>query len=693
MRCRSLFGRLAPALCVAAQLTGGLCAPAQAGYPADVPSAEHVARALAVVYPALVNLTVVNEHFADGRALRGPGAGSGVIVTPEGHVLTNYHVAGDATRITATLTTGEILDAEVVAHDPATDLSVLRLRIEARAADAPPLVPARFSERVLAVGDPVLAMGNPLTLSSSVTLGIVSNARRVFTDFLGNRLEDLDLGSGGPTGLFTQWIQHDALILPGNSGGPLVDLDGAIVGINELGGGGIGFAIPTAIAREVLAQALAGGRIRRAWLGLAVGPVAKLERFDGALVHTVMPGSAAGRAGVQPGDILLSLAGQPLAVRFFYAVPEIYLTISRLPIGEPVPLVVERDGRRIELEVTPEEMEEAVGKRAEVRRLGITAQEITGPMSLGLHVPPRSGLLVTSLRPGFPAVGAKPPIESGDLITAVGERAVTRLDELDNALAEAGGDEVLVTLRREDARLLTVVRLREPGSARWGGELPKAWLGVETQVVTAELARAMGQPELRGFRVTEVYPWTRAAESGLQVGDVIVALAGEPIEAGRAQDVENLRVAVEARSIGERVPIDVVRGATTESIEVELQARPTSAVEARTARQAELEFTVRDLTFLDRIERHLDREQGGVIVTEVTPGGWAQMGGLETGDLVLAVGGSALADVAAFDATMKRLIRERPAAVPVFVRRGWRTTYVFLEPEWPGDENGSGELR
>src|SRR5690606_2536883 len=99
---------------------------------ADMPSPERVAAALAVVYPALVNLTVVNEHFADGRALRGPGAGSGVIVSADGHVLTNYHVAGDATRITATMTSGEILEADVVAHDPSTDLSVLRLRLEER---------------------------------------------------------------------------------------------------------------------------------------------------------------------------------------------------------------------------------------------------------------------------------------------------------------------------------------------------------------------------------------------------------------------------------------------------------------------------------------------------------------------------------------------------------------------------------
>ncbi|KAB2962268.1 MAG: PDZ domain-containing protein [Thermoanaerobaculia bacterium] len=657
---------------------------------AGMPSPERVAAALAVVYPALVNLTVVNEHFADGRALRGPGAGSGVIVSADGHVLTNYHVAGDATRITATLTSGEILDAEVVAHDPSTDLSVLRLRLEARDPEAPPLRPARFSERPLEVGDPVLAMGNPLTLSSSVTLGIVSNSERVFTDFLGNRLEDLDLGSGGPTGLFTRWIQHDALILPGNSGGPLVDLDGGIVGINELGGGGIGFAIPTSIAREVLAQALELGRIRRAWLGLSIGPVSRLGREDGALINSVVPGSPAEQAGVEPGDILLAVGETPVAVRFFPEVPALYLALSRLEIDAAVELAVERSGERLVLRATPGEMEEAVGRRGELRRLGITAQEVTGPMALGLQIPPRSGLLVTSLRAGFPAVGARPPVEHGDLITAVGERPVATLDELRAALEAATGDELLLALRRDEARLLSVVRLREPSSARWGGELPKAWLGVRTQVVTPELARAMGQPDLRGFRVTEVYPWTAAARGGLRIGDVIVAVAGEPVEASRAQDVENLRVAVERRSIGEQVAIEVARAGETVNLDIELEASPRTADEARTARQAELEFGVRDLTFLDRIDRHLDREQGGVIVTEVTAGGWAQMGGLESGDLIVAIDDTRLADVATFEETMRKVVDAQPEIVPVFVRRGWRTTYVFLEPEWAGLEPAAG---
>lgn len=657
----------------------------------DGASPEQVERALAEVYPALVNITAVSRHFADGRAVRFPTAGSGVIVSAQGHVLTNYHVAGETTRIRCTLTSGEVLDADVVAHDPLTDLSVLRLRPAAGETKLPPLQPARLDEEVeLAVGDPVLAMGNPFALSSSVTLGIVSNPRRVFTDFAGSEMSEMDLGAGETTGLFTQWIQHDALILPGNSGGPLVDLEGRVVGINELGGGGIGFAIPARVAADVLRRAIAGGAIRRGDLGFQVLPVAKMGRSAGALVSAVLPGGPAAAAGLAPGDVLLRLAGEPVSVLFFEQVPELYRRVADLPIGRPVRLEVERSGAKLELDATVAQLEPARGEEREVRRLGLTAQEITGPMALARELRVREGLLVTGIRPGQPAAGARPQLAPGDVLVAVGGAPVHDLEELERAVAAAEGPDLLLDVWRGDERLLAIAQLPRDRAGRSGGELPKAWLGVRVQVLTPELVAALGLADARGFRVTEIYPWTEAARAGLEVGDLVVALDGEPLEASRPQDAEELRRLVEDRPIGETARLGVVRAGAPSEIEVRLEPQPAGTDQAARSRQEEFEFSVRELLFLDRIEENWERDEQGVVVTDVVSGGWAHMAGLRTRDLIVRIDGEPIADVAAFDAAIARVLAERPPVVVIFLRRGARTHFVFLEPEWSELEEGTG---
>ena len=668
----------------------GEAAIAQVGSSAPGPTPEQVERALAEVYPALVNISAVTRQFGEGRAMRFPSAGSGVIVDADGHVLTNYHVAGNSTRIRCTLTSGEIVDADVVAHDPLTDLSVLKLRLDRPGRVRPSFRPARLAVDVaLEVGDPVLAMGNPFALSSSVTLGIVSNPRRVFTDFVASEISEMDLGDGETTGVFTQWIQHDALILPGNSGGPLVDLEGRVVGINELGGGGIGFAIPARVAADVLARALADGRIRRGFLGLLVLPVAKIARTDGALVSAVLPDSPAAAAGLQPGDILLALDGAPVEVRFFEQVPVLYERIAELPVARQVALEVERGGRRLRLEAKVAEMERTRGEEGEFRELGLSAQELTGPMALARNLRVRAGLLVTGLRPGHPAAAARPQLQPGDVLVAVAGAPVAKLGELARALSAATGPDLLLEIRRGEERLLAVARLPEKRNGRWGGELPKAWLGVRTQVLTPELAAALDAAGTPGYRITEVYPWTQAAESGLATGDLLLGLDGERFDAARPQDAEDLRRAVEERGIGEAVRLAVGRAGREIEIAVVLEARPLGAEESRRSRQEEFEFAVRELTFLDRIEQHWERDQVGVVVTDVTSGGWAHMAGLKTGDLVVKVGESPVAEVADFETAMKRVVGERPAVVPLFLRRGPRTHFVFIEPDWK-DVSGGG---
>src|SRR5262245_37126896 len=317
--------------------------PAFAQDRAEAPLRRDIEFARQQVFPALVNIACVTKNYTGGRLERFPSAGSGVIVSPAGHVLTNYHVAADAAEITCRLPTNEAIPATVIAHDPLTDLSVLKLSLEKRRSADSPLPFARLGDSdALKTGDYVLAMGNPLTLSSSMTLGIVGNPSRVFTSFTGSDIDEMDLGGGQVTGLFTRWIQHDALILPGNSGGPLVNLRGEVVGINELGGTGVGFAIPSNLASHVLNQALTHGSIPRGWLGLTVQPVDKMRLREGVLVGSLQPSGPAEKAGLATGDLILAINGEPVSVLFFEQVPPFYKRVADLAPGSKARLRIRR---------------------------------------------------------------------------------------------------------------------------------------------------------------------------------------------------------------------------------------------------------------------------------------------------------------------------------------------------------------
>ena len=293
---------------------------------------------------------------------------------------------------------GETLDASVITHDPLTDLSVLKLNLDKRKPGSPPLPYAVLGDSDnLKVGDYVLAMGNPLMLASSMTLGIVSNTKRVFTDFTGTEMEDMELEGGEKTGLFTRWIQHDALILPGNSGGPLVSLKGEVVGINELGGNGVGFAIPSDIAAGVLKQALSGG-IKRGWLGISVLPVKKLGLEEGTLVSAVWPNSPAAKAGIKPGDILLTLDGAAADVRFFEEAPLFYQRVASLPAGKSISITYRRNGATESATAVVAPMEKSIGDEDENKTLGVTIQEITEPFARLQEMPDKNGVYVTTRR-------------------------------------------------------------------------------------------------------------------------------------------------------------------------------------------------------------------------------------------------------------------------------------------------------
>jgi serine protease Do len=392
-----------------------------------------IERARERVFPALVNILVVDRYFDGGRAQYSLGGGSGVIVSPDGLVLTNYHVASDAVRIFCTLSTGERLEAEALHHDALTDLSVLRLKLPPNAPKREfPYAPLGDSD-ALKTGDYVLAMGNPLLLASSVTLGIVSNPKRVFLNPFNQEIEGAEFERGDRSGMLTRWIQHDALILPGNSGGPLVNLQGEVVGINQLGGSGIGFAIPSRIARAVLEQVRRTGRVERGWLGFRAMPVEKMRRTEGVLVASITPDSPVAKAGLQPGDIILRIDGQPVNARFPEEIPLVYQQIAELPIGKTVAIEYLRNGERKTAQAQVERMEPYYGDEDEFRTLGFTGRDITRPMARASRLP-EAGVQITGIRPGYPLDTAEPKLNVGDAIVRFGERTIRNLQDLREAI-------------------------------------------------------------------------------------------------------------------------------------------------------------------------------------------------------------------------------------------------------------------
>ena len=287
------------------------------------------------------------DRFEGGAPQRSSGLGSGVIVSPDGYILTNYHVVEAADSIEVSLNDGRNLKAKVIGSDPESDLAVVQIK-----ADKLPAI--TFGQMdTLRVGDVVLAIGNPFGVGQTVTMGIVSALGR----------SHLGINT------FENFIQTDAAINPGNSGGALVDAAGNLVGINTAiysktgGSQGIGFAIPVSSAKSIMEQIIQNGTVIRGWIGVEAQEITSelAESFglpgnEGALIAGVVRGSPADQAGIKPGDVLLTVAGKPVKD------PQVMLdAIASLKPGDKAAFRLRRDKAVVELPVR-------IGKRPAMQR-------------------------------------------------------------------------------------------------------------------------------------------------------------------------------------------------------------------------------------------------------------------------------------------------------------------------------------
>jgi serine protease Do len=642
---------------------------------------QEMTAAVEAVRPALVRIHVVAADYRQGRQLKMESYGSGVIISPEGYAVTNHHVAQDAEHLVCTLADKREVEAKLIGTDPMADIAVIKLI----SPDGKPFPCAQFGDSSkLEVGDRVFAMGSPYALSQSVTMGMISNTEMVMPaggfgeDF---RLEGEDVGS------IVRWVGHDALIKPGNSGGPLVDRDGKIVGVNEISYGLSG-AIPSNLAKDVAEQLIKNGRVTRSWLGCEVQPLLESSKTrKGILVSGVLDGCPAQKAGLKSGDVLLSLAGREVVAKFREEIPLFNQFVSGLPPGKPVEAKILRADKEITLTITPADRPKAMEKEHELKSWGICASDITFLMQKDMELDSRDGVIVTGVRPSGPSGAAKPALQEDDVIVKVGDEPVkdtAGLRAVTARLTEGKTEQVpvLVQFLRRQRRLATVVKVGKEEAAKPGAEISKAWLPIDTQVLTRELSEGLGVPKKTGVRVTRVYPGSSAAKAGLQVGDLIVKLDGEDIPAEQEGDEEVLPSLIRQYDIGAEVKLGVLRDDKPVSVEVELQTSPKPARDYPKYTDDDFEFSARDIAFSDRAEGAVDKDEKGVYVESVSEGSWAALGGLAAGDAITEIDGTAVASLDALKQAMAEIAKTKPKAVVFKVRRGIHTLFVELEPTW-----------
>ncbi|MCA9124383.1 MAG: Do family serine endopeptidase [Planctomycetaceae bacterium] len=397
----------------------------------------------------------LDSHDAPSR--REGGMGSGVIYDASGLILTNHHVIAGSGELTVRLADGREFVAAEVWSDSKTDIAVIRIEGAAN------LVAATLGDSDdLEIGDWVLALGQPFGLESTVTAGIISAKHR------GIGITERE-----------DFLQTDAAINPGNSGGPLINLDGEVIGINTAissrtgGNDGIGFAVPTNIARWVATQLTTTGSVERAYVGVAIQAMtpALASRFhveprEGVLVTEVLPNTPASAAGLQAGDVVVLYAGLPVNTP-----SELQLHVERSQVGTPQPVTVVRQGTRMDLSLTPgaqsadtrdvkrgESQDAAKSQAGALSAWGVEVGTLEDSVAERLEFPGVQGALITAVQQGSAADRAG--LESGMVITRVNRTPSRSIDDIAAALraGDSNEDVLLLVRTQQGSRFVVLAR-------------------------------------------------------------------------------------------------------------------------------------------------------------------------------------------------------------------------------------------
>jgi serine protease Do len=404
--------------------------------------------------PSVVNLfplpsTGRSREGSGERAPNAAGSGSGLIIDSDGYIITNNHVIGDATEIEVRFSDKTKLVANVVGKDPDTDLALLKVTASR------PLPSARFGDSAsVKVGQWVLAVGNPFGLDRTVTLGVVSGIGR----------ENMNLSR------YENFIQTDASINPGNSGGPLFNLHGEVIGINTAiinFAQGIGFAIPSNMAKQVIEQLLAKGKVVRGWLGVGIQPMTSelaikfgVTESEGVLVNEVFEKDPAASAGIRPGDIIVKIDGSPVD-----SPNKLSRLIGALTPGATAHIEVVRDRSRLILDVPLIERRDAIIAAATPEtkmdlKLGLDVQDMNPGLAETFNLRESKGALIAKVEAG--SLAHTEGLQEGDLIKEVNRAEVTSATEFHSAISRLRrGDTILLRVLRENRAFYVVLKSTE----------------------------------------------------------------------------------------------------------------------------------------------------------------------------------------------------------------------------------------
>ena len=381
------------------------------------------------------------RFFGDAPPQSRQSLGSGFIINPRGLILTNNHVIEEADQIKVVMHDEREFEAQVIGRDPKTDVALIQVQPPTDL----PTVPLGDSSS-LRIGEWVLAIGNPFGLSHTVTAGIVSAKGRV-------------IGAGQ----YDDFIQTDASINPGNSGGPLFNTRGEVVGINAAiiaGGTGIGFAIPINLAKELLPQLHAKGKVVRGWLGVMIQKVTpELARsFDlseplGVLVAEVIEGSPAARGGLKRGDVITTFDGTN--IRDMHELPR---AVANTPVGKSVKVAVRRQGQTKILTIAIAELKDdpAAAPTEIATQLGLEVQDLTPELAQRMGLQHTEGVFVADVTAESPAAHAG--IRSGDVIMEVNRQRVRTTQEYAEALRRSADATLLLLIARGDSTLYVALK-------------------------------------------------------------------------------------------------------------------------------------------------------------------------------------------------------------------------------------------